>query len=88
MKGTEWGLKEKDPASLLSRNMIIKRVGAETIYYSAPPADCPLSILEKWKAITAVENPEVAAERLLNEKNKQVGQQEKEKLGMLAQIYK
>lgn len=47
--GVEWGIKEG------SVNAVIKRVGAETIYYSCPPDDAPESIKKRFTELAAID---------------------------------
>lgn len=50
----EWGVKESD-GSQFSQNMVIKKVGADTTYFSAPPDDCPESIKRRFAELISRE---------------------------------
>ena len=53
-KGVEWGIKESD-GSAYSVNVIVKKHGAETTYYSAPPDDAPESIKRRFAELAAID---------------------------------
>lgn len=50
--GVQWGIK---PASDVgySQATIVKRAGAETTFFSSPPADCPSDIRRRFAELTA-----------------------------------
>jgi len=52
--GVEWGIKEGD-GSAYSQNVVVKRVGAETTYYAAPPHDAPESIKKRFAELSAID---------------------------------
>ena len=60
--GVEWGIRESD-GSAYSQNVVVKRVGAETTFLSAPPDDAPESIKRRFAELASV-NPNAAAEAL------------------------
>jgi hypothetical protein len=87
-KGVTWGLRDRDQ-SPLSVVTIIKRSGCTTTFYSAPPSDCPPSIVEQWQAMTQTEGSSAAARGAVEvAKQKQFAQKEDERLGVLAQIFR
>lgn len=73
----EWGVQDRAGTSLHSKVHIIKRTGAETTYFSAPPADCPPSIVARWKALTNSAEP-IDMEQV---RAREYEQHEKEKVG-------
>lgn len=64
--GISWGIRESD-GSAYSQNVVVKRVGAETTFFSAPPDDAPESIKRRF-AECASKNPNAAAEALAQAK--------------------
>lgn len=46
----EWGVQE--PKGNYSRVAVVKRVGSETMFFAAPPPDCPPAIVAQYKALT------------------------------------
>jgi hypothetical protein len=59
VKGVEWGVKARNPMfPASSKTHIIKRVGVETFFFAAPPADCPRSIGARWQQLIDAERPE------------------------------
>ncbi len=47
----EWGVQDAN-LSQYSRVTVIKRFGSETTFFAAPPADCPPSIVARFKELT------------------------------------
>jgi hypothetical protein len=54
--GVQWGIKERTLGFPSSKTHIVKRVGAETFRFDAPPADCPASIRARFNQLIAAEH--------------------------------
>lgn len=65
----EWGIRESD-GSQFSKNMVIKKVGVNTTFYSAPPDDAPKSIKKRFAELASID-PSSAANALAEAKQKQ-----------------
>jgi hypothetical protein len=74
--GVEWGVKEKS-LSPWSEVQVIKKVGAEVFYFAHPPADCPRSIVARFKELTSDKRDVTAAEALDAAKRQQTEYDEK-----------
>jgi len=55
-----WGNRPAN-GSTYSKPLILKRVGAELLFYDSPPADCPLAIAQEHARLLVLADP-VAAE--------------------------
>ncbi len=66
VKGVEWGIRESD-GSAYSQNIVIKKSGSETTFYSAPPDDAPESIKRRFAELASI-NPNAASEVLAQAK--------------------
>jgi hypothetical protein len=51
VKGVEWGVKDASDSGFRVVT-IIKRSGADTTYYSTPPADAPKSIVKRFEDLS------------------------------------
>ena len=49
--GTEWGVKDASDSGFRCVT-VIKKVGAETTFFSAPPADAPKSIIQRFNDLS------------------------------------
>jgi hypothetical protein len=59
----EWGVQERH-LSRFGLVVVVKKVGSETTYYSAPPDDAPASIKQRFAELNQTPvDPEVEAER-------------------------
>lgn len=89
--GTEWACLDKAPGSIMSCVRIVKRCGAETTYFSSPPADAPPSIVARFKALTSTIDPEAFREQEAQERNnrqqQQAAQKRAECVGVASLIY-
>jgi len=76
--GTEWGVLERH-LSRFGVPVCVKKQGAETIYYSAPPDDAPAQIKSRFDALNQpVLNPDIEAERRLQDGYRRDEQQKQE----------
>src|SRR5208282_1329146 len=76
--GKEWGVLERH-LSRFGVPVCVKKQGAETIYYSAPPDDAPAQIKSRFDALNQpVLNPDIEAERRLQDGYRRDEQQKQE----------
>jgi hypothetical protein len=74
----EWGVKERH-LSRFGLVVVVKKVGSETTYYSAPPDDAPPSIKQRFAELNQTPlDPEVAAEQRIQEGYRQDAQHKAE----------
>lgn len=52
--GVEWGIRESD-GSAYSQNVVIKKSGSNTTFFSAPPDDAPPSIKQRFAELAAID---------------------------------
>jgi hypothetical protein len=64
--GIEWGIRESD-GSAYSQNVVIKKSGSTTTFFSAPPDDAPASIKQRFAELASI-NPNAAFEALAQAK--------------------
>src|ERR1019366_8402574 len=74
--GTEWGVKDASDSGFRCVT-VIKRVGSETTYLSAPPPDAPDSIKRRFADLSNDTSRANAAEELQRAKNAQIEYNEK-----------
>jgi len=64
VQGIEWGCQDRGLYPQ-SRVLVIKKVGAETVFYDGPPADCPESIRRRYQELVGTPvNSETEAEAI------------------------
>jgi hypothetical protein len=84
--GISWGVLDRD-SSRFSIVRVVKRVGNETTYFSAPPDDAPQSIKEKFAALNAPQpDPEAIREAKVQEGYRQAERDKKERASILGTI--
>jgi len=86
VEGVLWGVQDKNPlGGQQSLVRVIKKVGAETFYYSAPPDDAPPAIVRKFNSLTGEDGK--ARQAAIDAKQAQFEQHQKERLGMFGLIF-
>lgn len=87
--GIEWGCEDRG-TSAFSVVRVVKRSGADTTWFSSPPADAPDSIKRCYAELVAANDParaeqaEAARDRI---KVEQAARDEKEKVGFLRTVF-
>lgn len=89
VQGVEWGIRKKDEGSPWSKNVIVKRSGAEKTFFTSPPPDCPPSIAAQLRQLngTVELDPDSVRERVVQEQYRHETQKEKDKVGVLGMIF-
>ena len=83
----EWGVLDKG-LSRFSIVRVVKRVGAETYYYDAPPDDAPASIKQKFSALTQPQpSPESVHEARVQERYRQIEREKKERASVMSTLF-
>jgi hypothetical protein len=77
--GVQWGIKERNLFFPSSRTHIVKRVGAETFRFDAPPADCPASITARFQELIAAEHAPAHKDTLERLQQEQYEREQKER---------
>ena len=76
--GVEWGIRESDGSAYSQNVVVVKRVGAETTFFSAPPDDAPESIKRRFAELTT-RDPNASAVSIAEAKRSQAEYEEKSK---------
>ena len=81
----EWGV---IPSSISSfrEDVVVKKIGTETIYFDAPPADAPLAIKKQWADLKG-EDINANSRAIDKAKQEQVEREEREKVQKYAAAY-
>jgi len=86
VQGEEWGVQDKG-TSMFSQVMVVKRVGAETFYYDAPPVDAPLTIVQRFRDLTLTTADEASAIAVAAAKKQAEENKEADNKGVWASIF-
>jgi hypothetical protein len=66
----------------------MKRTGCTTTFFSAPPADCPPSIVSQWRQLTDTGDVVAAGRGVIEAaKQKQHEQKENDRVGLYSTIF-
>jgi hypothetical protein len=82
-----WGVQERH-LSRFGLVVVVKKVGSETTYYSAPPDDAPGSIKQRFAELNQTPlDPEVAEEARIQAGYRQNAQEKQEKVGVMRTLF-
>lgn len=84
--GVEWGVRDKD-LSPFSKVLVLKRTGATVTYYDAPPADAPLTIVQRFRDLTNTNVDELNANAITAAKKQADANKETERVGVCQKIF-
>ncbi len=84
--GVQWGVQDKS-LSPFSRVMVLKRSGSTIEYFDAPPADAPLTIIQRFSDLTNTTADEAGFAAITAAKQQAEANKETERVGTFQKIF-
>ena len=84
--GVEWGVQDKS-LSVFSKVLVLKRSGSTIEYFDAPPADAPLTVIQRFRDLTLTDRDEAGAAAITVAKKQAEANKETERVGVCQKIF-